>query len=106
LDTANNLGLLFEAINLQNTFLLKDVEKNKQALVNNYYTLIGYYNETKAYDTAVIMCDKVLELVPNDPTTLGAKAQFEKNAKIMRDRANAKPAAKTGTEEQAAPKKN
>ncbi len=106
LDTANNLGLLFEAINLQNTFLLKDVEKNKQALVNNYYTLIGYYNETKAYDNAVIMCDKVLELVPNDPTTLGAKAQFEKNAKIMRDRAAAKPAAKTGTEEPAAPKKN
>ena len=106
LDTANNLGLLFEAINLQNTYLLKDVEKNKQALVNNYYTLIGYYNETKAYDTAVTICDKVLELVPNDPTTLGAKAQFEKNAKIMRDRANGKPAAKTGTEEIAAPKKN
>ncbi|MEN9697436.1 MAG: hypothetical protein RLZ56_857 [Bacteroidota bacterium] len=106
LDTANNLGILFEAINLQNSFLVKDTEKNKQALINNYYTLIGYYNETKAYDNAVLMCDKVLELVPNDPTTLGAKAQFEKNAKIMKDRANAKPTAKAGSEEPAAAKKN
>jgi hypothetical protein len=95
LDTANNLGILFQAINLQNTFLSKDVEKNKQALINNYYTLIGYYNETKAYDNAVLMCDKVLALVPNDPTTLGAKAQFEKNIKILKDREKAglKPAA-------------
>jgi tetratricopeptide (TPR) repeat protein len=84
LDTANNLGILFEAINLQNTYLVKDTEKNKQALINNYYTLIGYYNETKAYDNAVLMCDKVLELVPNDPTTTQAKAQFVKNIEILK----------------------
>ena len=84
LDTANTLGILFEAINLQNTYLVKDTEKNKQTLINNYYTLIGYYNETKAYDNAVLMCDKVLELVPNDPTTTQAKAQFVKNIEILK----------------------
>ena len=106
LDTANSLGILFEAINTQNAYLVKDTEKNKQALINNYYTLIGYYNETKAYDNAVLMCDKVLELVPNDPTTLGAKAQFEKNIKILKERAAGKPAAKPATEDTTAPKKN
>jgi regulator of sirC expression with transglutaminase-like and TPR domain len=83
-DSSNNQGILFEAVNFQNQFLLKDSVKNKQALINNYYTLIGYYNETKGYDNAVVMCDKVLELVPNDPTTLQAKAQFVKNAEILK----------------------
>jgi tetratricopeptide (TPR) repeat protein len=109
LDTANSLGILFEAINIQNGFLVKDVEKNKQALINNYYTLIGYYNETKAYENAVLMCDKVLELVPNDPTTLGAKAQFEKNIKILKERekAGVKPSApKSDSPAPAAPAKN
>jgi len=90
LDTANNLGILFEAVNIQNEFLLKDVAKNKQALVNNYYTLIGYYNETKGYENAVLMCDKVLELVPEDPTTLQAKAQFTKNIEIIKKMQNQK----------------
>jgi tetratricopeptide (TPR) repeat protein len=109
LDTANNLGILFEAINTQNVFLLKDVEKNKQTLVNNYYSLIGYYNETKAYENAALMCDKVLELVPNDPNTLGAKAQFEKNIKIMKERekGGAKPTApKTDAAASSTPPKN
>jgi len=90
LDTANNLGILFEAVNVQNEFLLKDVAKNKQTLVNNYYTLIGYYNETKGYENAVLMCDKVLELVPEDPTTLQAKAQFTKNIEIIKKMQNSK----------------
>jgi tetratricopeptide (TPR) repeat protein len=90
LDTANNLGILFEAVNIQNEFLLKDVAKNKQALVNNYYTLIGYYNETKGYENAVLMCDKVLELVPEDPTTLQAKAQFTKNIEIIKKMQNSR----------------
>ena len=90
LDTANNLGVLFEAVNVQNEFLLKDVTKNKQTLVNNYYTLIGYYNETKGYENAVLMCDKVLELVPEDPTTLQAKALFVKNIDIIKKMQNSK----------------
>ena len=90
LDTANNLGILFEAVNVQNEFLLKDLTKNKQALINNYYTLIGYYNETKGYENAVLMCDKVLELVPEDPTTLQAKALFVKNIEIIKKMQNSK----------------
>ena len=90
LDTANNLGILFEAVNVQNEFLLKDLTKNKQALINNYYTLIGYYNETKGYENAVLMCDKVLELVPEDPTTLQAKALFVKNIDIIKKMQNSK----------------
>ena len=90
LDTANNLGILFEAVNNQNEFLLKDVTKNKQTLINNYYTLIGYYNETKGYENAVLMCDKVLELVPEDPTTLQAKALFVKNIEIIKKMQNSK----------------
>jgi len=114
LDTANNLGILFEAINLQNTFLVKDTEKNKQALINNYYTLIGYYNETKAYENAVLMCDKVLELVPNDPTTTQAKAQFAKNIEILKKMGDGKgaklapekPASDSTKSNPAIPKKN
>jgi hypothetical protein len=90
LDTANNLGILFEAVNTQNEFLLKDPAKNKQTLINNYYTLIGYYNETKGYENAVLMCDKVLELVPGDPTTLQAKALFVKNIDIIKKMQNSK----------------
>ena len=105
IDTANNQGILFEAVNFQNQFLLKDSVKNKQALVNNYYTLIGYYNETKGYDNAVIMCDKVLEMVPNDPTTLQAKAQFVKNAEIIKKMQAAK-GYKPAVSDTTAPKKN
>ena len=90
LDTANNLGILFEAVNVQNEFLSKDLTKNKQALINNYYTLIGYYNETKNYENAVLMCDKVLEIVPEDPTTLQAKGLFIKNIEIIKKMQNSK----------------
>lgn len=105
IDTANNQGILFEAVNFQNQFLLKDSVKYKQALVNNYYTLIGYYNETKGYDNAVLMCDKVLELVPNDPTTIQAKAQFVKNAEILK-KMQAGKGAKAAATDTTAPKKN
>lgn len=105
MDTANNQGILFEAVNYQNEFLLKDSVKNKQALINNYYTLIGYYNETKGYDNAVVMCDKVLEMVPNDPTTMQAKAQFVKNAEIMKKMQAAK-GGKAAAADTTAPIKN
>jgi tetratricopeptide (TPR) repeat protein len=106
IDTANNQGILFEAVNFQNQFLLKDSVKYKQALINNYYTLIGYYNETKGYDNAVLMCDKVLELVPNDPTTLQAKAQFVKNAEILKKMQAGKAAKAAAAPDTTEPKKN
>ena len=52
--------------------------------------MIGYYNETKGYENAVLMCDKVLELAPDDPTTLQAKAQFVKNIEIIKKMQNSK----------------
>ncbi len=73
IDTANNLGIVFQAATLQNEFLLKDPVKNKQALVNNYYAMMGYYNETKDLEKAIGMCDKVLELMPGEAQTVKIK---------------------------------
>ena len=84
LDTANNLGVLFEAVTLQNQFLSKDMTKNKQAMVNNFYTMMGYYNETKAYELAIAMCDKVLELIPGEPQTMKIKESLTKNWEIIK----------------------
>ncbi|MDP4619250.1 MAG: hypothetical protein NWS87_01900 [Sediminibacterium sp.] len=84
LDTANNLGVLFEAVTLQNQFLSKDMTKYKQAMVNNFYTMMGYYNETKAYEQAIAMCDKVLELIPGEPQTLKIKESLTKNWGIIK----------------------
>ena len=84
LDTANNLGVLFEAATLQNQFLSKDIAKNKQAMVNNFYTMMGYYNETKAYEQAIAMCDKVLELIPGEAQTLKIKESLTKNWEIIK----------------------
>ena len=98
LDTANNLGVLFEAVTLQNQFLSKDMTKNKQAMVNNFYTMMGYYNETKAYEQAIAMCDKVLELIPGEPQTIKIKESLTKNWEIikkMQSGGNQKAAADT-----------
>ena len=84
LDTANNLGLIFEAVNLQNPILLKDPVKNKQTLVNNYYALMGYYNETKNLEQAIAMCDKALELIPGDAQTTKIKESLVKNWEIIK----------------------
>lgn len=83
-DTANSLGILFEAISTQNQFLLKDVAKYKQTLVNNYYTIMAYYNETKDFENAIAMCDKVLELIPADPQTTKIKESLTKNWEIIK----------------------
>lgn len=92
IDTANNLGIQYEAVVLQNTFLLKDVNKNKQALVVNYYAMMGYYNETKAYENAIAMCDKVLELIPGEPQTVSIKDKLVKNWEIIKKmQGNQKP---------------
>jgi len=84
LDTANNLGVVFEAVTLQNQFLSKDITKNKQAMVNNFYLMMGYYNETKAYELAISMCDKVLELIPGEPQTMKIKESLTKNWEIIK----------------------
>ncbi len=93
IDTANNLGIVFQAVTLQNEFLLKDPVKNKQALVNNYYAMMGYYNETKDLEKAIGMCDKVLELMPGEAQTIKIKESLTKNWEIIKKmQANQKPA--------------
>jgi tetratricopeptide (TPR) repeat protein len=95
-DTANNLGIQFQAVTLQNEFLLKDPVKNKQAMVNNYYSMMGYYNEVKDLEKAISMCDKVLELLPGEAQTLKIKESLTKNWEIIKKmQANQKPAADT-----------
>ncbi len=94
IDTANNLGIVFEAVSLQNEYLLKDAVKNKQALVNNYYAMMGYYNETKDLEKAIGMCDKVLELMPGEAQTVKIKESLTKNWEIIKKmQNNQKPAA-------------
>jgi predicted Zn-dependent protease len=100
IDTANNLGLLFDAVNLQNEFLLKDPVKFKQALVNNYYTIMSYYNDTKDYEKAVNMCDKVLELMPDEPQTLKYKEELTIKRDLKKNKDNQKPASATPTQNQ------
>lgn len=53
-------------------------------MVNNFYTMMGYYNETKAYELAIAMCDKVLELIPGEPQTMKIKESFTKNWEIIK----------------------
>jgi hypothetical protein len=99
IDTANNLGIVFEAVSLQNEYLLKDPVKNKQALVNNYYAMMGYYNETKDLEKAISMCDKVLELMPGEAQTVKIKESLTKNWEIIKKmQPNQKPAADTPAE--------
>jgi tetratricopeptide (TPR) repeat protein len=96
IDTANNLGIVFQAATLQNEFLLKDPVKNKQALVNNYYAMMGYYNEVKDLEKAIGMCDKVLELMPGEAQTLKIKESLTKNWEILKKmQGNQKPATDT-----------
>ena len=54
------------------------------------------------------MCDKVLEMVPNDPTTLQAKGQFVKNIEIIKKMQAGKggKGAAAAAADSTAPKKN
>jgi len=94
IDTANNMGIVFQAVTLQNEYLLKDPVKNKQALVNNYYAMMGYFNETKDLEKAIGMCDKVLELMPGEAQTMKIKESLVKNWEIIKKmQGSQKPAA-------------
>jgi hypothetical protein len=98
IDTANNMGIVFQAVSLQNEYLLKDPVKYKQALVNNYYAMMGYFNETKDLEKAIGMCDKVLELMPGEAQTMKIKESLTKNWEIIKKmQGSQKPAADAPT---------
>jgi len=98
-DTANKLGIVFQAANLQNEFMLKDPVKYKQGLVNTYYLMMGYFNEMKDLEKAIGMCDKVLELMPGEAQTVKIKESLVKNWEILKKmQGNQKPAPDAPTE--------
>ena len=98
IDTANNMGIVFQAVTLQNEYLLKDPVKYKQVLVNNYYAMMGYFNETKDLEKAIGMCDKVLELMPGEAQTVKIKESLVKNWEIIKKmQGSQKPAADAPT---------
>jgi hypothetical protein len=99
IDTANNLGIQFQAATLQNEFMLKDPVKYKQGLVNTYYIMMGYYNEMKDLEKAIGMCDKVLELMPGEAQTVKIKESLVKNWEILKKmQGNQKPASDPPTQ--------
>lgn len=99
LDSSNINGLKFEAINLQNQFFLKDTATNKQKLIENYSTMLNYYNEVKDYEKAVVMCDEILKYAPGDANTIKYRDMFQqqveyrkKNPSKIADKSPKKPA--------------
>jgi hypothetical protein len=64
---------------------LKDVANNKQKLINNFSQMLIYFNDLKAFDKAVEMCDEILKLAPGDANMLKYRELFQKNANIQKD---------------------
>jgi tetratricopeptide (TPR) repeat protein len=101
IDTANKLGIVFQAASQQNEFMLKDPVKYKQGLVNTYYLMMGYFNEMKDLEKAIGMCDKVLELMPGEAQTVKIKESLVKNWEILKKmQGNQKPAPDTPSQNQ------
>jgi cytochrome c-type biogenesis protein CcmH/NrfG len=104
LDSANAQGLKLAAIGLQNQFYLKDPEANKQGLINNYGTMLVYFNTIKAYDKAIEMCDEILKYAPGDASMLNYKTQFQN---LINNKSNPKSNVKPVADKQTAtPDKN
>ena len=84
LDTGAVKNMYLEALNLNSQYLLKDVANNKQKLINNFSQMLIYFNDLKAFDKAVEMCDEILKLAPGDANMLKYRDQFQKNADIQK----------------------
>jgi hypothetical protein len=84
IDTGVVKNLYLDALNLNSQYLSKDVANNKQKLINNFSQMLMYFNEVKAFDKAVEMCDEILKLAPGDANMLKYREQFQKNADIQK----------------------
>lgn len=81
LDTTTNPGIAVDALLQYNTFLEKDLEKNRKFMVNNlYYIMLYYADKVKDYKKALEYCDKILVLIPNDPEMMGIRKTLEERA--------------------------
>ncbi len=106
IDTINSTGIVVEALTKQNEFLVKDSIKNKDALIRNYFSMMGYYNDkVKDYAKALEYCDKILALSPGDAEMTVLRTAIEKNLNSKSKTATppAKPA--TGTNKTQTPTK-
>ncbi len=98
LDTAAILGTAVQPLLQQNEFLLRDKEKNKKVVFNNYYYLLKYYNDVaKETQKAIDITGKMLELYPDaggEENTFATqtKAALEKALTAPTKAAPAKPA--------------
>jgi len=85
LDTGLVKNLYLEALNLNSQYLAKDIANNKQKMINNFSQILMYYNEVKAFDKAVEMCDEILKLAPGDADMLKYREQFQHNADLQKN---------------------
>ncbi|MBS1578489.1 MAG: tetratricopeptide repeat protein [Bacteroidetes bacterium] len=66
LDTTTNPGIAIAALEQQNEYLMKDVEKNRKAIFFNlYYELVYFGEKAKDYAKGIEICDKMIALYPN-----------------------------------------
>jgi tetratricopeptide (TPR) repeat protein len=78
LDTTTNPGIAEPAILQQNEYLAKDFEKNKSAIVTNYYYLMVYYvDKKKDYEKGLDYCNKILAIIPDSKEMLDIKKTLE-----------------------------
>jgi len=84
LDTGVVKNLYLEALNLNSQYLAKDIDNNKQKMINNFSQILIYYNEVKAFDKAVEMCDEILKLAPGNADMLKYREQFQRNADLQK----------------------
>ncbi len=84
LDTGAVKNLYLQALTVNSQFLLMDVANNKQKLIDNFSQMLIYFNEIKAFDKAVEMCDEILKIAPGDANMLKYREQFQKNADIQK----------------------
>jgi len=88
LDTTASPGIAIAAIDQQNEFLMKDLEKNKKEIFRNLYYEVVYYGEkTKDYAKGMEVCDKMLALYP----TPGEENDFATKTKEVLAKAAAGP---------------
>lgn len=69
IDADTSKGLAIEPINAYNTVLMKDIEKNRKTIYNNYYYQLVYYAQySKQMDKAIAVTDQMISLYP-DPAS-------------------------------------
>lgn len=66
LDVDTSKGLAIEPLNAYNTILMKDLEKNRKTIYNNYYYQLIYFAQySKEMDKAIGVTDQMISLYPD-----------------------------------------